>query len=149
MNGKWSKPPLWLIWVMWLALPITALEYQQNWDSLPVRMAVHFDANWNPNGFTSREGAEHLGLGVLATMLILFTIGAFAVRALRPKAAWPQLVIFYAVLGLVWYGNHSVIAFNLKSSSPHVEVMRASFPIFRYGVVDGELKDNTVLRLRR
>ena len=48
---------------MWLALPISAWEYWQVWDQLPTRMAVHFDANWQPNGYTSREGALELGLG--------------------------------------------------------------------------------------
>ena len=37
-------------WLMWLALPITALNYWRVWDRLPARMAVHFDANWQPNG---------------------------------------------------------------------------------------------------
>ena len=50
-----------LVWLMWLALPITALNYWRNWDRLPMRMAVHFDANWQPNGYTSREGAADAG----------------------------------------------------------------------------------------
>ena len=47
-------------------LPITALNYWRAWDQLPARMAVHFDANWQPNGYTSREGALMLGLGIMA-----------------------------------------------------------------------------------
>jgi hypothetical protein len=130
MNGKWSIPPAWLIWVMWLALPITALEYRQNWDQLPAKMAVHFDANWNPNGFTSREGAENFGLEVIGVTLILFTIGAFATRARKQSAAWPLLAVFYVVLGFCWYGNHSIIEFNLKSRLPHAEQVRGEVPPF-------------------
>ena len=39
-----------LTWLMWLALPTTGLNYWLAWDRLPYRMAVHFDANWQPNG---------------------------------------------------------------------------------------------------
>jgi hypothetical protein len=131
MEREWHKPPAWLIWMMWLALPITALEYRQNWDQLPARMAVHFDANWNPNGFTSRQGALDLGLGIMVTMLVLFTIGAFAARALKRSSAWPLLVAFYVVLGVLWYGNHSIIEFNLKSRSPHAHAVRAESPVSR------------------
>jgi hypothetical protein len=128
MNGDWSKPPVWLICAMWLALPISAMEYRQNWDALPARMAVHFDANWNPNGFTSREGALELGLGIMVVMLVLFTVGAFSIRALKRRAAWPMLAVFYVVLGFVWYGNHSIIEFNLKSPRPPLALALKTFP---------------------
>ena len=128
MNSEWYKPPVWLIWLMWLALPISALEYRQNWDQLPMRMAVHFDANWQPNGFTSRQGALELGLGIMAVMLVLFTVGAFAARTLKQSAAWPLLVVFYVVLGFIWYGNHSIINFNLKSQSPQAQLRQTKFP---------------------
>ena len=59
---------------MWLALPITALNYWRAWDQLPARMAVHFDANWQPNGYTSREGSLMLGLGIMAFLLVVFTV---------------------------------------------------------------------------
>jgi hypothetical protein len=128
MNREWSKPPVWLILAMWLVLPITALQYRQNWDQLPERMAVHFDAEWNPNGFTSREGAEKFGLTITAFMLVVFTAGAFAVRALKQSAGWPLLVVFYIVLGFLWYGNHSIIEFNLRTRTPHAKLMQAEFP---------------------
>src|ERR1022692_1646801 len=74
-------------WLMWLVLPMSALNYSTAWDQLPARMAVHFDANWQPNGYTSREGAVMLGLGVggvfgLAVALVADALPSFA----RPKA---------------------------------------------------------------
>lgn len=129
MNRDWSKPPAWLIWLMWLVLPISALEYQQNWDQLPARMAVHFDANWQPNGYTSREGARDLGLGIMAVMLLFFTVGAFAVRALKTVAAWPLLLVFYISLGFLWYGNHSIIEFNLHALPAHSELVGPNSPV--------------------
>ncbi len=114
MNSKFYKPAL---GIMWLALPITALKYWRAWDRLPARMAVHFDANWQPNGYTTREGALELGLGIMVVMLILFTVGGFAARALNPAASWPMLVASYVVLGFIWFGNNSIVQWNLAKGS--------------------------------
>lgn len=122
MNRAWYKPPMFLILLMWLALPLSWMEYRQNWDQLPARMAVHFDANWHPNGFTSREGALELGLGIMGVMLLIFTVSSLAVRALKPQAGWPALLIAYVAIGFVWYGNHSIVKFNLNSQAVRSEV---------------------------
>lgn len=114
MSREWYKPPVLLIWAMWLILPLSWMEYHQNWDQLPARMAVHFDANWRPNGFTSKDGAVYLGLGIMSVILLLFTVSSFAVRTLKPQAAWPALLVAYVALGLCWYGNHFIVQFNLK-----------------------------------
>ena len=82
MNRDWFKP---LVALMWLTLVASAASYWQAWDQLPNRMAVHFDANWQPNGYTSREGAVMLGLGIMAVMLMLFSLAALIARALKPK----------------------------------------------------------------
>jgi hypothetical protein len=120
MNRDWYKMA---VWAMWLALPISAWEYWRVWDHLPARMAVHFDANWQPNGYTSREGALELGLGIMAVMLVLFTVATLIIHALKPAAAWPALVISYVVLGFCWYGNHSIINFNLNAQPAHSQWM--------------------------
>jgi len=64
----------------WLALPLTALNYWRAWDRLPMRIAVHFDANWRPNGWTSREGSRMLALGMTAFLLVVFKAAAYAAR---------------------------------------------------------------------
>jgi|HubBroStandDraft_4_1064222.scaffolds.fasta_scaffold394832_2 hypothetical protein len=127
MNRKYYKP---LTWLMWLALPITALKYWRNWDRLPLRMAVHFDANWQPNGYTSREGALMLGLGIMAVMLLFFTIGALIAHALKPAAAWPLLLAFYVGLGGLWYANNSIVEWNLNAPV-HAESVVPDFPAVR------------------
>jgi len=99
---------------MWLALPTAAWIYWRVWNQLPARMAVHFDANWQPNGYTSKEGSVELGLGIMAVMLLLFSVAVLIAHALKPAAAWPMLVVFYLVVGLIWYGNYSVVNFNLN-----------------------------------
>jgi hypothetical protein len=105
----------WFLLAMWLALPVSALNYSRAWNRLPARMAVHFDANWHPNGYTSREGALQLGLGIMVVLLVLFTVAGLVVGAVKPAAAWPMLAVFYVVLGFVFYGNYSIVKFNLNA----------------------------------
>jgi uncharacterized membrane protein len=125
MNWDWYKPAVLL---MWLALPLSAFQYWRAWDQLPMRMAVHFDVNWQPNGYTSREGALMLGFGIMVVMLLLFTVAGLIVRAQKPAAAWPMLVVFYAVLGFLWFGNTSIVEWNLNPPSSHSELMGANSP---------------------
>jgi len=113
MSDHWFKAAVLL---MWLALPITAWEYRSVWDRLPDRMAVHFDANWQPNGHTSREGALKLGLGIMEFMLAVFTVAILLAHTQKPAAAWAVLVLFYLVLGVCWYANHYIVNFNLQSA---------------------------------
>jgi hypothetical protein len=109
-----------LVWLMWLALPATALDYWLAWDRLPARMAVHFDANWQPNGYTSHQGALELGLGIMAFVLIISTVVTLVAQALKPSAAsWALLAIFYTTLFVCWYANHSIIKFNLHAAPVH------------------------------
>jgi hypothetical protein len=115
-------------WLIWLVLPITTLSYWRVWDQLPMRMAVHFDANWQPNGWTSREGALYLGLGIMAFLLVLFTVAALIARAMKPSASWPILVASYVVLGFCWFGNHAIVNFNLNAQPAHSELVGPHFP---------------------
>jgi hypothetical protein len=85
-------------------------------------MAVHFDANWQPNGYTSREGAVQLGLGILFVMLVLFTVTTLIIDALKPSAFWPALLISYVVLGFCWYGNYRIVKFSLDTRPLHSRV---------------------------
>jgi hypothetical protein len=109
--------------LMWLALPISAWEYRSVWQQLPARMAVHFDANWQPNGYTSREGALQLGLGIMGLMLVIFTLSTLIVQSMKPNAAWPVLLVAYVVLGFCWYGNHMIVKFNLNAQAARSELL--------------------------
>src|ERR1700757_4754783 len=120
MTRNWYKP---LVVLLWVALPTAFWTYWRVWDRLPPRMAVHFDANWQPNGYTSREGALYLGLGIMAVLLGLFTVGALIAHAQKPSAFWPMLIFFYAILGVCWYGNNSIIKFSLNSKAAHSELL--------------------------
>jgi hypothetical protein len=123
MTRQVYKP---LLLLMWLALLTSALNYWRAWDQLPARMAVHFDANWQPNGYTSKEGAVELGLGIMAVILVLFTVAGLIAHALKPAAAWPMLIVFYVVLAVIWYGNYSIVKFNLNARQVHSELRGAA-----------------------
>jgi Protein of unknown function (DUF1648) len=125
MNRDWYKP---LTWLMWLALPTTALNYWRAWDELPTRMAVHFDAYWQPNGWTSRQGSLMLGLGIMTFMLVVFTVAAYVVRAQKPGSAWPILIVFYVSLSVLWWANHWIVQRNL-GGAPHAESALIEFSL--------------------
>ena len=99
----------------WLALPLTALNFSRAWDRLPQRIAVHFDADWQPNGWTSREGARTLALGTTGFLLLVFTIAALAVSRSRTSAfsRWALVVVFYVALGLIYSVNKWIVDRNL------------------------------------
>ena len=117
-----------MLLLMWLALVASALGYWGSWDRLPARMAVHFDKNFDPNGYSSREGAAEIGLGIMAVMVLLFTIAGLIAHAMKPVAAWPMLLFFYVVVGILWYGNYSVLRFNLNRMAPHPPPVNMTIP---------------------
>jgi len=125
MNRDWYKA---LIGLMWLALLATALNYWRAWHRLPLRTAVHFDANGQPDGYTSREGSVTLGLGIMAVMLVLFTVASLIARAVNPGASWPILIVSYAVLRFLCYGNYSIVRFNLNRVAPHPPPVNINVP---------------------
>jgi ABC-type maltose transport system permease subunit len=101
----------------WLALPLTALNYWRAWDLLPARVAVHFDINWRPNGWTSREGSLMLALGTTAFLVVIFTIASYAMSRtpVSTFAKWSMVVVFYVVLGFVYYVNNWIVDRNLRA----------------------------------
>jgi Protein of unknown function (DUF1648) len=124
MTRDWHK---WAVLLMWVALPASAWNYWHVWDQLPERMAVHFDPNWQPNGFTSRTGALQLGLGIMLVILLVFTIMTFIAFYLKPAAGIGALILAYVVLVFCWYANYSTVKFNLKTPA-HSELVGPEFP---------------------
>ena len=114
MNRDWHKPA---IWVVWFPLAVTALNYWRAWDHLPMRRAVHFDANGQPNGYTSRQRELTAALAILFVMQTTFTLAFFIVRAQKPSAVWPMLVFFYLFLGFLSYVDTWILEFNLRTQT--------------------------------
>lgn len=112
MSRNWFKTA---VVMMWFALPSAAWNYWTAWGQLPGRMAVHFDRSWRPNGYESKAGAIELGLGILLVLLVVFTISSLVVYAAKPGAAWLALLLAYVSVAFCWYGNYSIVRFNLNA----------------------------------
>src|SRR5882724_1891899 len=110
MNRTWWKIGIGL---PWLGLPWIALRYWLVWDRLPVRMATHFNAANQPNGWMTRERSLIFIFVLYLFMVTLFTvIIALIHKAHKPDAAaWAVLGLFYTVLAVLCYGNESVLAY--------------------------------------
>jgi len=106
-------------WLTWLALPLIALRYWQVWEQLPLRMATHFNASGQPNGWMSRDTSLWFALGITAFLLIVFTVillVQYSAKKADP-ASWVTLAFFYFVLGFTFYGNNLVLDYNLHGTS--------------------------------
>ena len=118
--------------LMWLALPFTALRYAQVWDRLPERMATHFGANGQPNGWMLRETSLYFGLGLTAFVLIIFTGIAIAIlkqKATPEASSFALLGFFYFMLGFVFYVNNSILAHNLTGAPVTVAPLMLGVPV--------------------
>jgi hypothetical protein len=118
--------------LLWLALPLTALRYGQVWDQLPLRMATHFSASGQPNGWMPRAVSLYFALGLTAFTLVIFT--SIAVALLKQKAtpdwsAFALLGFFYLIQGFVFYANESVLHHNFAGSPVAVAPMLLAAPI--------------------
>lgn len=119
-------------WFTWPALPLTALNYWCAWDRLPMRVAVHFDINWQPNGWTSREGSLLLALGTTIVPLVIFSIASYVMgrrASISGFSKWAMVAFFYVALGFVYLVNSWIVDRNLNGRpTPFSELI--GFPGF-------------------
>jgi hypothetical protein len=107
-----SKPYRTMTALLWLALPLTGFQFWTVWNQLPARMASHFGAGGQPNGWTSREALVIFSVVLLTFLLATFTWALTRVR--KPDAlAWSLLAMFYVVVGVLLSVNSSVLNYNL------------------------------------
>jgi hypothetical protein len=120
-----------LTWLLWLALPLTALRFWMVWDQLPMRVATHFDFNWQPNGWMSREVALGFALGVTAFVLVVFTAVSVVVQKQKVTgaASWAPLAFSYIVVGFVFVVNSKVVSYNLGERSIDLNSWMVLFPL--------------------
>jgi Protein of unknown function (DUF1648) len=98
--------------LLWLALPVIGLQYWMVWDQLPARMASHFGAAGQPNGWMTRETSVIFSLVLVAFLLVTFTFALTRIR--KPDAlAWSLLAMFYVVIGVLVSVTSSVLDYNL------------------------------------
>jgi hypothetical protein len=114
-----NKPYRIMTALLWLALPLTGLQYGSVWDQLPARMATHFGAAGAPNGRMPRETSL-----ILTLVLLVFLLSTFSwmlARVRRPDAlAWSLLAMLYLVMGVIYSINGAVLDYNLYSRPPNI-----------------------------
>ena len=103
------------IGLMWVALPLTLRMYWEAWDSLPARMAVHFDLQFRPNGYASKQVATAFGIGMLTFILATFTFTGLMVENAKKDGIWLFVAIAYAIVTLMTWVNWFIIKSNLDS----------------------------------
>jgi Protein of unknown function (DUF1648) len=118
------------ILLLWLALPLVALQYRQVWDQLPVHVATHFNAAGQANGWMSRDEALRFGVGFMAFLLVIFTaILLYAGHKRVDTFSWSLLVFFALVLGCMFEVNHSIVSFNLRGEPLQLGMMLFAVPL--------------------
>lgn len=109
-----------LVAAMWLALPFIAYRYWSVWDRLPARMATHFGANGQPNGWMTPQQSLTFSVTMLAILLTVFTlILLYASRRTvhLDATSWAMLGLFYVITGVTTYINDSVLQYNVSEAS--------------------------------
>lgn len=103
--------------LLWLALPLTALEYRQLWDRLPARMATHFNAAGQPNGWMAPAESLRTILVLMAVMAAIFLVIAWiASRKSVNAGSWALMGLFYVSIASLVEVNHTILRFNLDGT---------------------------------
>lgn len=90
-----------LLW-MWLALPLTALDWAIAWSRVPERVAMKFGPNGQPTSWAPRAGAMKVDLGLLFGVLLFATvIGALGIFQ-RPWKSKTMTIAVTCVSGFVF-----------------------------------------------
>ena len=134
MNRKYLQLFTWLIW---LTLPLTALRYWLVWDRLPLRMATHFAANGQPNGWMSRQVSFHFALGITAFMLAVFTVVSLAAQkaGAPPSVSWAALSLSYVIQAILYWANSSVLGYNLNGDPLVLGPVIALLPLAVFALI--------------
>jgi hypothetical protein len=110
--------------LLWLALPLVALEYRQVWDRLPAQVATHFNAANQANGWMSRQESLNFSLRMMAVLLTVSTIALAAISRRKVETlSWALLGFFAVIIGLLVAVNQAIVDYNVYGTTPHPERM--------------------------
>jgi hypothetical protein len=116
--------------LLWLALPLVAFEYRRAWNQLPARMATHFNAAGQANGWMPRDQALNFGVGFMAFLLLIFTALLFYTARTRIDAfSWAILAFIALVCGFVVEVNRALVNYNLHGTAVLPGAMLIAVPI--------------------
>jgi hypothetical protein len=105
--------------LLWLGPAAIYIRYRQLWDQLPPRMASHFNATGQANGWMTREMSLNYSVGFVALMAAIFSVVVFVVlrKYELTKLSWTLLAFFHAEIWTLVYLMDSMAEFNLNHGS--------------------------------
>ncbi|MGB6385247.1 MAG: DUF1648 domain-containing protein [Terriglobales bacterium] len=116
--------------LLWLALPLVALQYRQVWDQLPAHMATHFNATGQANGWMSPDQALKFGVGFMAFLLTIFTaLLLYMIRIRVDTFSWAMLAFCALVLGFMVEVNRGIVNYNVHGTPMIPGAMLIAIPI--------------------
>ena len=122
--------------LLWLALPLVAVQYRQVWDQLPVHVATHFNAAGQANGWMSREEALHFGVGCVALLLVIFTaLLVYNSRSRIDSFSWALLGFCALILGCMVEVNRGIVSYNLTGTPMQLGGVLIAIPIATVGLI--------------
>jgi hypothetical protein len=127
--------------MLWLAMPLTALQYWLVWDQLPTRMATHFGASSQPNGWITRDTSLIFSVGVMVILLGAFTWALTRVR-LPDLLAWSLLAMLYLLIGVLFSITASVLNYNLHGTPLNIVPAISVVSVAAFAVVAIALMTN-------
>jgi hypothetical protein len=101
--------------LLWFAPVAISIRYSQLWDRLPLRVATHFNAAGQPNGWMTRLESEYWSVGFLAFIVGVFFVALLVIAAKYPltKFSWTLLAFLHAETWMLVYLQNSLLDFNL------------------------------------
>jgi hypothetical protein len=115
---------------LWLSLPLVATQYTQVWSQLPVRVATHFNAAGEANGWMTRGEAVNFGVGFVAFLLVIFTaLLLYNARNRVDAFSWAALGFCALVLGIMVEINRGIVNYNLHGSPLQLGTVLIALPI--------------------
>lgn len=133
MTRKWPT----LIALMWLALPVIAFRYWTAWGTLPARMATHFDAAGNANGWMTPQQSLMFTLGFVAFMLTIFSVTLLVIHRKYPigRLSWAMLVFFHFEIWSIVLTMIGVLQYNLSGKPVIAGPLLIGTPIAVLGLI--------------
>jgi len=118
------------ILLLWMSLPLVAVQYTQVWGQLPVRVATHFNAANEANGWMTRVEAVRFAVGFMAFLLTVFTGILLYIARVRVDAfAWVLLGFCAVVLGVMVEVSRSIVNYNLHGVPLELGAVLIAVPI--------------------
>jgi hypothetical protein len=115
---------------LWLSLPLVALLYTQVWSQLPARLATHFNAANQVNGWMSRTEALNFAVGFTAFLLIIFTAVLLYIAHNQVDVfSWATLGFCALVLATMTEVNRGIVSYNLHGAPLALGTILIAVPI--------------------